>query len=273
MESVRTDIAVALVAVLLAIVATLSPCPASAREMDKGEKLFMVNAGGVLFITGWGIANWDYGQETPRTTREGWFGQDTNTGGADKLGHFYTTYVLSHAMTHMCATWGYSEAQAPLYGSLSAFGLMGFMEVGDSFSRYGFSHEDFIMNTAGASLGYLTKRYPKVSEKLDFRLEYTPSFDEPDLLTDYENMKFLTALKFDGFRGLQTGLWKYLELHVGYYTRGYDDDGSDPRRYLYGGLGINLSRIFCQHGYSKTATTLRYLQIPNTDIQVRSSPL
>ncbi|BCS97023.1 hypothetical protein DSLASN_26550 [Desulfoluna limicola] len=273
MKALRTDIIVAAVACLLAILSPFYPCSGFALGMDKSQKLFAVNAGGVLFITGWGIANWDYGQETPRASREGWFGQETNTGGADKLGHFYTTYVLSHGMTHLCDTWGYSETQAPLYGSLSAFGLMGFMEFGDAFSSYGFSHEDFIMNTAGASLGYLTKRYPKISEKLDFRLEYTPSFDEPDLLTDYENMKFLTALKFDGFRVLQTGIWQYLELHVGYYTRGYDDDDSDPRRYLYGGLGVNLSRIFRQNDFPKTSTTLRYLQIPNTDIQVRSSPL
>lgn len=273
MKALRCDIVVPLVALLLVFFASLYPSPALAVKMDKGQKLFMANAGGILFITGWGVANWDYGQETPRATREGWVGQDTSNGGADKFGHFYTTYVLAHGMTHMCGTWGYSETKAPLYGSLSAFGLMGFMELGDSFSRYGFSHEDFIMNTAGASLGYLTKRYPGVSEKLDVRLEYTPSFDVTDILTDYENMRFLTALKFEGFQGLQNSLWQYLELHLGYFTRGYADGGTAPRRHLYGGLGVNLSRIFRQHDFPKISTTLRYLQVPNTDIQLRSSPL
>lgn len=254
------------------LLAALCPLSVAARELSKGEKLAAVNAGGVLLITGWGIANWDYGQKRPRATREGWFGQETKTGGADKLGHAYTTYVLSHGLAHLCDSWGYSQREATWYGALSAFGVMGFMEVGDSFSSYGFSHEDFIMNTAGACLGYVTRRYPQVSEKLDFRLEYTPAFDEWDLLTDYEHMKFLTALKFSGFRPFQTGLSQYLELHLGYYTRGYDD-GSAPRRYLYGGIGVNLSRIFHTGGFSRTASTLRYLQVPHTDIQYPSSPL
>lgn len=266
--------AVKAILMVLFVFFILFPCTAAALEMDKGDKLFAANIGGVLFITGWGIANWDYGQESPKASREGWFGQETSTGGADKLGHFYTTYVLSHGMTHLCDSWGYSEADSALYGSLSAFGLMGFMEFGDSFSNFGFSHEDFLMNTAGASLGYLTKRVPRISELLDFRLEYTPAFDEPDLLTDYENMKFLVALKFDGFQRLRTGAWQYLELHLGYYTRGYDDeDGSDPRRYLYGGIGVNLSRIFYENDFPKTSSILHYIQVPYTDIQARTSPL
>jgi len=272
MNALRFHIIIAVMAIVF-IRAVLFPCPVSASEMDKGDKLLAANAAGVLVITGWGIANWDYGQNKPRSTREGWFGQETDHGGADKLGHAYTTYVLSHGISHLCSTWGYTEAEAALYGSLSAFGLMGFMEVGDSFSSFGFSHEDFLMNTVGAGVGYLTLRFPQISEKLDFRVEYTPSFDEPDLLTDYENMKFLAALKLGGFRHFRTGFAQYLEFHLGYYTRGYDGTGSNPRRYLYGGIGINLSRIFQQGGYPKTSTILRYIQVPYTDIQFRSAPL
>lgn len=260
------------VAGLVFLLALFFPGVSPAWEMDAGDKLTAANAGGILFITGWGVANWDYGQKSPRTGREGWFGQGTDTGGADKLGHAYTTYLLTHGMAHLCTTWGYADGQAATYGALSSFGLMGFMELGDSFSSYGFSHEDFLMNTVGACAGYLTTRYPVVSDTLDFRIEYTPAFDEPDILTDYGQMKFLAALKLSGFHAFHTGLWQYLEVHLGYYTRGYDD-GSDPRRYLYGGLGINLSRIFQEHNFSTTSAILRYVQIPWTDAQLRTSPL
>ncbi|WP_300670563.1 DUF2279 domain-containing protein [Desulfoluna sp.] len=277
MKTLQTCIAVImmgliLIMVLVGIASARESGHESGHESDRGAKLFAANAGGILFITGWGIANWDYGQETPSTTSEGWFGQGTDTGGADKLGHAYATYFLSHGLSHSCSKWGYSETEAPLYGSLSAFGLMGFMEVGDAFSSYGLSHEDFLMNAVGAFVGYATQRFPGVSERLDFRLEYTPSFDEPDILTDYNHMKFLAALKLGGFHRFSTGFPQYLEFHLGYYTRGYDD-ATAPRRYLYGGIGLNLSRIFQKRYFPRISSALRYLQVPHTDLQFRTSPL
>ena len=36
----------------------------------------------------------DYFQ-TPHTGKEGWFGHDTPEGGADKMGHLYSSYLMN----------------------------------------------------------------------------------------------------------------------------------------------------------------------------------
>jgi len=48
-----------------------------------------------LAITSWGIAQWGWFTQSPVFKREGWFGADTSSGGADKTGHFYMSYVMS----------------------------------------------------------------------------------------------------------------------------------------------------------------------------------
>jgi hypothetical protein len=145
------------------------------------------------------------------------------------------------------------------------------MEVGDSFSeQYGFSYEDFIMNGLGSYLGYVLETNPGLDRKIDIRIEYKPSDDNGiDIFTDYENSKYLVALKLDGFSSVRNKYLKYLELHLGYYTRGFDDINKKKERNIYFGLGINLSKIFHERAWKKTATFLEYYQIPYTDIQFK----
>src|SRR5262245_32301885 len=52
---------------------------------------------GALFagITYIGVKNWNWGNAGFRFHPEHWFGKSTGSGGTDKLGHFYTTYVMS----------------------------------------------------------------------------------------------------------------------------------------------------------------------------------
>ncbi len=42
---------------------------------------------------------------------------------------------------------------------------MSYMEFGDSFSNYGFYHEDFLMNPFGCTAGYLLYANPNLSKK------------------------------------------------------------------------------------------------------------
>jgi len=53
-------------------------------HLTKEDKLLYTNLGGVLAITVWGVANWDYGERSAHADSEGWFGANTKTGGADK---------------------------------------------------------------------------------------------------------------------------------------------------------------------------------------------
>jgi uncharacterized protein YfiM (DUF2279 family) len=243
---------------------------ANVSDWNKEQKLIAANAAGSLFILGWGIVNWDYFQSRPHSKNEGWFGEDTDEGGADKLGHFYACYLLSHGLAYRYERWGYRHDRAAVYGALSGFGLTGLMELGDSFSAYGFSYEDMAMNTLGSLAGYLLWTHPELMRKIDIRVELMPRFDQADVFTDYQHQKYLVALKLDGFDGLRDSPLRYLDLQLGYYARNYPQSSSGTsERNVYIGLGVNLSRVFADLSWRKTARVFNYLQVPGTHIDLR----
>ncbi|MFO7988045.1 MAG: DUF2279 domain-containing protein [Thermodesulfobacteriota bacterium] len=170
---------------LLIICLLLFPITASGfnwSDTPKEKKLLYVNAAGLAVITGWGIVNWDYFSTAPSAKNEGWFAGHTKEGGADKLGHFYASYALSHFLGHTFETWGYSQKQ---------------------------------------------------------------------------------GLKLDGFDQVTHPLLKYLELHLGYYARGFSSKGT-PKRTLYAGIGINLSRILNKFSLNRLSTLAEFVQVPYT---------
>lgn len=242
----------------------------SAIEFSKEQKVVTTNIVGLSAITAWGIANWDYFDTGMNRKNEDWFSEKTKYGGADKLGHFYISYSTSHLFTSLFENWGYSRERGAFLGSVSSFAVMGWMEVGDSFSSYGFSYEDFLMNSVGCLTGYYMAVYPELSEKIDIRVEYLPDFKTVDFFTDYNNAKFLVALKLAGFHCIENRIAKYLELHLGYYTRGYPDT-VDRKRNVYLGLGVNISRILNNYSMKKTAKLAGYLQVPYTYVSYRNN--
>ncbi len=228
--------------------------------------ILYTNLAGAAVITTWGVVNWGYGQNSPSSDEEEWFGRETESGGADKLGHFYAAYAIGSGLAVLYENWGYQEKDAALYGSLSSFFLLNYMEVGDAFSdEFGFSYEDLIMNTLGAFSAYLFYLSPELSKRIDLRVEYLPSFDTADIVTEYEKMKYLIVLKAEGFDLIKNDFLRYAELHLGYYTRNYEEGFSDEsERIIYLGIGINLSRALRQNGHTKTARFLNYYQLPYT---------
>ena len=129
----------------------------------------------------------------------------------------------------------------------------------------GFSKEDLAMNLLGCATGFLLYRYPDIGKKLDFRMEYIPRFSNSDLVTDYEHMKFLMAVKPAGFKSLQKSALRPFEFHLGYYARGYPHE-ADKSRNIYLGIGISLPYLFSNQSMKKTARVLNYYQLPYTYI-------
>jgi hypothetical protein len=158
-------------------------------DWSKEDKALALNLGVGAAVLGWGVANWDYGAGGPRFQSEGWFDPETDEGGADKLGHFYSAYLFSHLFAGQYERWDFDKDQAIRWGALSSLGVTGLIEVGDAFSDYGFSYEDMIFNTLGAAAGYLLWSYPELSRKIDLRVEYNPftSGDyDGNVATDYD---------------------------------------------------------------------------------------
>jgi uncharacterized protein YfiM (DUF2279 family) len=238
--------------------------------LSRGQKALLLNAGAMAAVLIYGFAKWDYGESSFNFKSEDWFERTSKYGGADKLGHFWSSYAMSHLFSYFYHKWGYTESQANLYGALSNLGFQTFMEAADGFSpSNGFSYEDVIMNIAGTAVGYIWGKYPSLARKIDFRIEYKPTFSSDDFgfSTNYERQKFLIAIKASGFNFIKNPYLKYLEFHVGYYARGYEDfeeGGPDHRRRkIYVGLGFNVSRLVQKY---VNTTVLDYIQIPYTSI-------
>lgn len=198
-------------------------------------------------IAAWGFQYWNWGEKSFHIKEEDWFEKDSATGGSDKTGHWYMTYLISRTMASRMEDRGWSLEEASLAGSLSGMLAMTLLEVGDGTCAYGFSKEDLLADALGASLAYLLRVNPRVDDFIDIRLEYLPSPDyisNGDNTTDYSGMKHLAAFKVAGFESLKNTCWSLIECQVGYYSRGYRSyDTSDISQHIYAGIGISLSNL------------------------------
>lgn len=240
---------------------------------SKEQKLLAVNGAMALAIAAYGFQFWDYGQTSFQVVDEGWFGQNTSYGGADKLGHAYAAYLTGLGLASLYESWGYDRNHADLYGAISSMSAFTLIEVGDAFSKNGWSTEDVIVDAAGVLFAYWRRRVPAVGRLVDFRVEYIPTEtllngDHSDIVTDYSGFKYLLAFKLDGIEKLRHTPLSWLEIHLGYYTRGFatgDQDYYDEKtRHLYAAVGINVSKLLSKAGYRSLGKVFEFYQAPYT---------
>jgi len=244
-------------------------CTSEISLTEQNRKLWAVNLAGVGIVTAWGVAKWDYFSTSPKSTSEGWFENNTKSGGTDKLGHLYTSYVTTHGLSSLYKSWCIKKNSAVLYGALSSFIIVSYIEIGDSFSDHGFSKEDIIANSIGILFGYASYQSPQLTNMLDLRWEYKPNSISSDFTTDYENSKYLIALKLNAFNFARDNFLKHIEFHAGYYTRGFSDSDASKERNIFIGIGINFTDLLRRHSYNKTSTLLKYYQLPGSSFQSR----
>lgn len=242
-----------------------------------------------LAVAWYGKQNWwqdGFGGDF-RVTREGWFGQHTMAGGADKLGHFYTSYVgtrlLAKAFTHI----GNDPDAALVLGAAVTFGTMMAVEVADGYSRHWrFSREDAVMNAFGTAAGILLERSPRLDGVVDLRVHYLPSEaggKQFDPFGDYSGLTYLVAFKASGWPALRKRpVLRYLEFSIGYGTSNYEDRRPDligeRRRQVYAGVSLNLAELLGATVYRHrpgaasrevAGTLLEYVQVPGSAIFAR----
>ncbi|HIO92156.1 MAG TPA: DUF2279 domain-containing protein [Leucothrix mucor] len=244
--------------------------------------------GGILYL---GLQEWDWGSSSFKFNNEGFFGMDTGSGGADKLGHLYTSYVMSEFLTDRLYHKTGNLNDAAMKGAIFSAGLMLFVEAFDGVSSdHGFSYEDLVMNTAGIGVSYLKNTVPGLRNKLDLRVEYHRSkADTGHPITDYTGYNYSAVLKLGGFKELRKTPLKYVELQLGYHTEGFKK-GDRPyfdkkKTELYAGIGLDLSEALFKPLKKQTDSELvgladtffRYYQAPGiyttTSLQTRSQDL
>lgn len=186
------------------------------------------------------------------TTDEGWFGAGTNFGGADKLGHLYSNYAGVRLLTPLFEMAGNNRDESVSLALWSTLGIYTAVEVVDGFSRaWKFSPQDAIANAAGAMLGYALETHPEMDAILDFRIDYrrSPRSSDFDPFGDYSAQKYLLVVKADGFSAPRANAFlRYVEVAVGYGTRGYGGAGAHHRD-TYVGLSLNLARLLADTVY------------------------
>ncbi len=245
-------------------------------------------------ITATGIANWDWGSSPFHFKSEGWFGRNTSNLGMDKLGHAYSSYVLTEFFTDGIDASGGSARTKSYTAGILAMGLMTYIEVFDGYSKeHGFSPEDLTVDLAGTLFSIARRSIPGMREKVDFRLLYKPSsstfkslscFPRPHCdkdgetdrspITDYTGQRYLLAFKLAGFGRLRATPLRLLEVHAGYYARGFtkeEEDRGDPlRRRLFAGVGLNVGELLFPRRRSSFAraarSVLEWVQLPYTAI-------
>lgn len=225
-----------------------------------------------------------------KVEQEGWFEEDSYRGGADKVAHAYATYTSTRLLSRALVRLGNDERHARRVAALSVGYTAVAVEILDGFTdKFGFSYEDIVMDAAGIGLGLLLDADPQLDARFDFRIMYWPSsaarrLGEKNPLEDYSGQTYLFITKASGFAALRRhAALRYLELAVGYGSRGYKPtDGTQTlERKLYVGISLNLSQLLEDSVFrdSRESTahiitrgTLEYVQIPGT-VALKAAPL
>jgi len=208
---------------------------------------------------------------------EGWFGKDTKALGMDKLTHAFNTYMFADFLQHRIEK--RTGSKGAIAAAVLASGLQLYSELWDAHKvTSGFSVQDVAFNTLGGAFSVLRNTTPGLRDKLDFRLMIVPnsSFYTFKGSRHYAQQRYLFALTLAGFDGLKDTPLRFVELHAGYYGKGFTARdkalGREPQRKLFFGIGLNVKELFFHKPRSNVArmagSTLDYLQLPYTAVHV-----
>lgn len=244
------------------------------EAVDKIKWELAAVAAGTIYL---GAKSWNWGSSNSfKLNDEGWFGTDTGSAGADKLGHMYSSYLMNEFFTKRLMNKTDDTMQAAMYGALFSGTIMLMVEVFDGYSvDHGFSYEDLILNFTGIGISYLKNTVPGLDEKLDLRIEYDPTEEHrKHPITDYSGYNYSVVLKLGGFEDIKETPLKYFELQLGYHAEGFKKNEQyyfpEKKTELYVGIGIDLTEVLFNplKKYSKSPlidygdTFFRYYQAP-----------
>jgi hypothetical protein len=161
-------------------------------------------------------------------TNEGWIGQNTYAGGGDKASHFVSYYIVAKLLSGVNAELGMRPDPAALLGA-GVSAVAGLMTViGDGRGKYGFSYEDFVMDSLGAAASLAISHYG-LDDLIGFRAGLVPA---PTAVCcpyggtgkDYTQEIYTADLKLAGLgerAKFNAGPARFLLVSVSYSAKGY----------------------------------------------------
>ncbi len=171
--------------------------------------------------------------------------------GVDKLGHFYSSYLIFH-LTYDFMKWANIDDDAAMWTAIAlpAVHAVG-IEVGDGFSKWAFNMSDLYFNTAGLAYGVLQIKYPYLNN-FNYKWSYFPSAsggkNDPDWgpASDYSGHIYWVSMDMHNILpGQMKGYWpKELNLAVGLGAKNvsFQDTGIKKHKFAIG-LDWNTTAI------------------------------
>jgi hypothetical protein len=138
----------------------------------------------------------------------------------------------------------------------------------------------------GIGFGTLLNYYPFLDELIGFQIHWWPNSSDPehkgkkfnDPIDDYNNQKYIINFRLAAIPQLSEWYpFRYLNLDLGYYSRGYvgRSNGVEVKREIFLGVSLNMDRVFRDLFPKNTfaryfGTFSKYYQIPGTGYEVKS---
>lgn len=203
-------------------------------------------------VTSWGLVSVNSlaGYDTNHSFRfknEGWFGPNTTNGGADKASHLADYFVVANLFEDVYRMLGYSENEARWWGLGLAVTTGLANEISDGFTGYGFSWEDFAMDSAGAVTASLLSA-TRTKDLFAIRTSHVPG-------STYTHDVYAADFKISGLGhrlGVNLGPLRWLLLSVTYGAKGYRvSPPIEHQRQVGFEIGLNLQQILNDLGVKR----------------------
>jgi len=192
---------------------------------------------------------------------EGGFGVSTYAGGADKLGHYYTNYLMNRGFAGILEWGGFSRPGSIISSTLLTTAFFTAIEFKDGYHfNYGFSAGDIMANLSGQGTALAMMLVPALDRAVSVKIMYFPSQDFFHALStdgplntpeDYSGQTYLLsyhAASLDLVNRKKSLRWlRYLDVSLGYATRGFKPIPSPPepvRALMSIGFSFNFQSLF-----------------------------
>ena len=205
----------------------------------------------------------------------------------DKIGHTYSTYILSRSSSAAFRWAGYDQKRATLYGTGGSFVFLTAIEVMDGYSaEWGFSWGDFAANTLGNGI-YLAQELMFQKQLMRLKFSYSPSpyrelrtevLGETELqgmFKDYNGQTYWASFNLNAFNSSFKPKWLNLAFGMGgdgmiQARRNDQTFFMNHRRQFYLGPDIDFEQIPTNKKWVKTVFfLLNVLKAPLPALEYR----